>query len=49
MHSLLPTGRLHPASIPASPAPVTMAGRPEGVVMDEVASGVVVRMSWVMR
>jgi hypothetical protein len=30
-------------------APVTMAGRPEGEVKLELAAGVVVRMSWVMR
>jgi hypothetical protein len=29
--------------------PVTMAGRPEGAVKLELAAGVVVRMSWVMR
>ncbi len=30
-------------------APVTMAGRPEGVVTEELAAGVVVSISCVMR
>lgn len=34
---------------PTQHAPVTMAGRPEGVAVEELAAGVVLRMSWVMR